>query len=33
MDDKQKIISLYKEVKDIQNIIKNTEIDLEIKES
>ena len=32
MDDKQKIISLYKEVKDIQNIIKNTEIDLEIKE-
>lgn len=31
MDDKQKIISLYKEVKDIQNIIKNVEIDLKTK--
>lgn len=31
MGDEQKIISLYKEIKDIQNIIDNTEIDLKTK--
>lgn len=31
MGDEQKIVSLYKEVKDIQNVIENAEIDLQIK--
>ncbi len=33
MGDEQKIISLYKELNDIQNIIEDVEINLEIKKS